>query len=181
MTNRWVENSKTFQFPGKLWSIILDSTSARIVEKVMSFWDKIVSGGVAIAWITGHEPGWKQVAKKPGIFSGFFFSIWKKFLEFLGILFGKDSAFQKSFFVRLSKTISSFSIELPFVAVGIFCAGFFGTLGILKLTIFGVSLRGITIIFVCFVVSILIMFIRVSTKHLFEGSWFLTKLQEIDD
>jgi hypothetical protein len=181
MTNRWVENSKTFQFPGKLWSIILDSTSARIVEKVMSLWDKIVSGSVAIAWITGHELGWKPISKKSGIFGGFFFSIWKKFLGFLGILFGKDSVFQKSFFVRLSKAISSFSIELPFVAVGIFCAGFFGTIGILKLTILGVSLREITVIFACFVVSVLIMFIRVPIKHLFEGSWFLTKLQEIDD
>jgi len=181
MKNKLLLNSKALQLPGKIWNVVLASTSAKVVEKVMSIWDRIISGSVVISWVTGHELGWKPISKKPGILGGFFFSIWKKFLGFLRILFGKDSAFQKSFFVKLAKAISSFSIELPFVAVGIFCAGFFGTLGILKMTILGVSLREITVIFACFVVSVLIMFIRVPIKHLFEGSWFLTKLQEIDD
>ncbi|MEZ4813557.1 MAG: hypothetical protein R2883_08860 [Caldisericia bacterium] len=164
MSNNWWKGSVLYKLLKAFWDYVNDSVSAKILNKIMKVWDGIVSGSVAVSWITGEELDWKPVATRRGFFGGIVYSLWCKFLGFLRMLFGRDSSFQKSFFVTLAKKVSEFAHESPFAAVGIFCAGFFGTFGVLKMTIIGGSKQEILVLVVCFIISVLIMFIRAPYK-----------------
>lgn len=176
--NNWVSGSAVVGF---IHRMALNSVSGRVIGWIMSIWDSIISKSMFVAWLTGRELGWRPLAHKRGILGGFVFSCWSRFLGFLRILFGENSAFQRSFFVFLTKSLSRFALDLPFVAFGLFGAGFFGSYGILKMTVVGVSVNELIIIISCFAVLVLIMLIRVPWSKLIETSWFISRLQEIDD
>jgi len=176
--NNWVSGSTVIDLIKHTSS---DSVSGRVIELVMSVWDNLVSKSVFIAWITGKELRWRPVVRRRGLIGGFIFICWSKFLGFLRILFGKQSAFQRSFIITLAKNLSKFACDLPFVAFGTLGAGFFGLYGILKMTVTGVGVRDLILIIVCFAVSVLLMLIRVSWSKLIESSWIITRFQEIDD
>ncbi len=157
------------------------STTRRAFDGLLRIWDKLVLGSVAVSWVTGKKIVLPKVTKRPSAIGAWCQEKWSMFLIFVGSVFAKDEAFSRSKLAPLVVQSGKILAERPLWCLGWLGTAFLLAYGVLRLLFVGFSLFGVLAVMFGFLFCLLLTFAKNAFWPMWTTSFFIKRLDEIDD
>ncbi|NTU61003.1 MAG: hypothetical protein HGA95_01540 [Caldiserica bacterium] len=173
------QSSKILEFCSRTGSSWENSRIKRVVDSILRFWDRAVSGSIIINWVTGGDV-WSGKNYKPSYFGLKIQECWTSTIKWLNTRIHSNPQLENSKSVSSIKTIVHFFQNDFMAALGWIGCAFFPAYGILRLNIVGLSMTTLIVIIAGFLLSVVFVFTKVNLIEMIKSSRLLKVLDDID-
>ncbi len=175
-----LQSSKILDFFSRFGASWHNSKTRKAVDVFLRFWDRVVSGSVFVAWLTGDEPFSKRLTQKPSYFAVEIQKCWSSFLGFVRKNFVESEALKSSFITKTGLAIKHYFEDNFLGGIGWIGCAFFPFYGTLRNLFAGSSNFILVFSIVGFLLSILLVLTSVKLTELIKTSRLLKVFDELD-
>lgn len=174
------QSSQTLEFCSRTGISWNNSRTKQVVDALLHFWDRIVSGSAIVNWATGGDSATYN-HRKPSYFAEKIQDCWTLTVSILNKRVHTSPELEKSFAINSIKSLANYFKSDFLAALGWIGCAFFPAYGILRLNIVGLSMTTLNVIIIGFVLSVILVLSKVILQEMIATSKLLKVLDDIDE
>ncbi len=156
------------------------SRTRKLVDGILRFWDRLVSGSLFVSWLTGSDVFPIKITNKPSLFALEIQKCWQSFLGFIRKASVDNKNLKSSALSTVSSTLRHYFQDHLFSGIGWLGCAFFPFYGTLRLLFSGISTPMLIFVISGFLVSILLVLTNVKLTELIKSSRLLGVIDDLD-